>query len=139
MRSPQLVVYEHEHWVADLLRGTAGTWGWTLRELRDGDALVRTLVAGGPAVVVLEVGRDLERDLAMLGRVAAAWPEAAVVAVLNVVSPELAGLAWELGAVWVFGPPQPRDALLPLVLALMESARPPRDGTRAGPAEGGHD
>ena len=36
---------------------------------------------------------------------------------------ELAGLAWDLGAAYVLAPPQPRDALLSLVLGLMETAR----------------
>ncbi len=131
MRAPHLVVYEADRWMADLLRGTAGTWGWTLREVRQPDACLRGLRNGGPAVMVLELGRDLAADLALLARVARTCPWTAIVAVQNVISPELSGLAWDLGAAWVFAPPHPRDALLPLVLALMETAAPAAPGDEA--------
>ena len=45
------------------------------------------------------------------------------IAVSNVAGDELAGLAWDLGAAYVLTPPQPRDALLSVVLGLMETAR----------------
>jgi hypothetical protein len=123
MRAPQIVVYESERWIAELLSGTAEVWQWPLRELRDESALVRALRQGGPSVLVVEVGGDVERDLALLGRLTWLCPEARAVAVCSLASAELTGLAWDLGATYVLAPPLPRDALLPVVLGLMEAAR----------------
>jgi hypothetical protein len=123
MRAPQIVVYESERWIAELLRGTAEVWQWPLRELRDEAALVRALRQGGPSVLAFEVGPDMERDLSLFGRLTWLCPEATAIAVSNVASDELAGLAWDLGASYVLAPPQPRDALLSVVLGLMETAR----------------
>ena len=123
MRAPQIVVYESERWIADLLRGTAEVWQWPLRELRDEAAVVRALRQGGPSVLAFEVGADVESDLALFGRLTWLCPEAAAIVVSNVASEELAGLAWDLGATYVLAPPQPRDALLSVVLSLMEAAK----------------
>jgi hypothetical protein len=123
MRTPQVVVYESERWIAELLRGTAEVWQWPLRELRDEAAILRALRQGGPSVLAFEIGADVERDLSLLGRLTWLCPEATTIAVSNVAGDELAGLAWDLGAAYVLAPPQPRDALLPIVLGLMESAR----------------
>lgn len=123
MRSPQIVVCESGRGLADLLRGTAEVWQWPLRELRDEAALLRALRQGGPSVLVVEVGRDVERELSLLGRLTWLCPEATTVAVSSVAGADLVGLAWDLGADYVLAPPQPRDALLPVVLRLMETAR----------------
>jgi hypothetical protein len=122
MRAPQIVVYETERWIAELLRGTAEVWRWPLRELRDESALVRALCQTGPSVLVFEIGGDVERDLALLSRLTWLCPEAMTVAVPNAAGAELTGLAWDLGADYVLAPPLPRDALLPVVLGLMETA-----------------
>ena len=135
MRSPQIVVYESERWAAELLRATAEIWQWALRELRDEAAIVRALHQGGPSVLAFEVGGDLKRELALLGRLTWLCPEASTVAVSSVTSTELAGLAWDLGADYVLAPPLPRDALLPVVLGLMETANQesgPMVGTEDG-------
>jgi DNA-binding NtrC family response regulator len=133
MRAPQLVIYARDGDIAELLRGTAGTWKWTLRELRQTEAIVRALRASGPAILVLELSRDLESDLALLERVTRLCPETAVVVVSTTASDALAGMAWDLGATYVLTPPQPHEALLPIVLRLMESARP--DTAEAAPHE----
>ncbi len=81
-----------------------------------------------PQIIVYESERwaaDLERDLALLGRLTWLCPEAHTVAVSQVASAELTGLAWDLGADYVLAPPLPRDALLPVVLGLMETANTP--------------
>ncbi len=121
MRAPQIVVYESDRWAAELLRGTAEVWQWPLRELRDEAAIVRAL-QGGRSVLVLEIGGDLERDLALLARLTWLCHAACAVVVTQTASAELAGLAWDLGADYVLAPPLPRDALLPVVLRLMETA-----------------
>jgi DNA-binding response OmpR family regulator len=123
MRTPQIVVYESDRGLAEMLRGTAEVWGWPLRELRDEAALLRALRQGGPSVLVMEIAGDIERDLSLLDRLTWLCPEVRAIAVSNVASEELVGLAWELGAAFVLAPPQPRDILLPLVLGLMETAK----------------
>jgi hypothetical protein len=122
MRSPQLIVYESDRWIADLLRGTAEMWQWTLRELRDEEACLRALRQGGPAIIVVEVSHNLEHDLPLIEQFGGLSPEAALIAVLGVSQLELLGLVWDLGATYVLAPPTPRDSLLTLVLGLMESA-----------------
>jgi hypothetical protein len=123
MRTPQIVVYESDRSLAELLGGTAEVWRWPLRELRDEAAILRALSQGAPSILVMEIGSNVERDLALLGRLTWLCPEARAVVVCSPASPELAGLAWDLGAAFVLGPPQPRDLLLPLVLGLMETAK----------------
>ena len=123
MRMPQIVVYESDRGLAEMLRGTAEVWGWPLRELRDEAALLRALRQGGPSVVIIEIAGDIERDLALLGRLTWLCPEATAIAVTQAAGAELVGLAWDLGADFVLAPPQPRDALLSVVLGLMETAR----------------
>ncbi len=123
MRAPQIVVCESDRWAAELLRGTAEVWQWPLRELRGEAAIVRALSQGGPSVLVLEIGGDLERDLALLGRLTWLCPAASTVVVTQAASAELTGLAWDLGADYVLAPPLPRDALLPVVLGIMETAK----------------
>src|SRR5947209_3821929 len=115
MRTPQIVVHESERWIAELLRGTAEVWRWPLRELRDEAALLRALRQGGPSLLVVEIGPDVERDLTLLGRLTWLCPETRAIAVSGVASEPLSGLAWDLGAAFVLAPPQPRDALLPVV------------------------
>jgi hypothetical protein len=121
VRSPQIVVYESERWIAELLHGTAEVWQWPLRELRDADDILRALRAGGPSVLVVEIGRDVAHDLALLDRLVWLCPDALTVAVINAASAELTGIAWDLGADYVLAPPQPRDALLAVVLGMMEA------------------
>ena len=135
MRSPQIVVYEAERWIAELLRGTAEVWQWPLRELRDEAAIVRALRQGGPSLLAFEVGADAERDLSLFGRLTWLCPEATAIAVTQAAGAELVGLAWDLGADYVLAPPLPRDALLPVVLGLMETANQesgPMVGTEDG-------
>jgi DNA-binding NtrC family response regulator len=123
MRSPQLVVYESESWIADLLRGTAGIWKWTLRELRQDTACLRVLRQGGPSVFVLELRQDLEPGLTLLERVTRLCPETASIVAASSSESRLTALAWDLGATYVLAPPHPRDALLTVVMHLMEAAQ----------------
>jgi DNA-binding response OmpR family regulator len=123
MRSPQLVVCETDRWIAELLHATAAMWKWSLRELRQPDACVRALRRGGPGVMVLELSRHPDDGLALLERVAWLCPDTPVVVVSGAADDELTGLAWDLGADYVVAPPQPREAVLPVVVGLMETAR----------------
>ncbi len=83
------------------------------------ETCLRLLARGGPAVLVLKAGRDLERELALLERAVWLYPDAPVVLAADGDRPELAGLAWDLGAAYVLLPPQPRERLPEIVAGLM--------------------
>ena len=119
MYHPQLLVYEGDGRLAALLRPLAEANKWSLREPRQLGACLRLLRRGGPGVLVLQAGRDLEREFALLERVAWFFPDTAAVLVGDSEHASLAGLAWDLGAAYVLFPPQPRDTLSEVVTGLM--------------------
>ena len=57
MRHPQIVVFESDSLLARQLQETATANAWLLRESRQTPACMKLLRAGGPAVLVLRVGR----------------------------------------------------------------------------------
>ncbi len=118
MRQAQILVYEGDSRLADLLRGRAEQHGWRLRELRHASAVLDVLREGGP-VLVLKLGRDLFEELSLLEQVQWAWPETAVVVISNADHPELTALLWELGAAVVLVPGDPLSDLPELVTGLM--------------------
>ena len=125
MRHPQVLVYERDGLLANLLRRTGKTGqarkptDWALREPRRLETCLRLLSRGGPSLLVLEVGHDLERELTLLERVSWLHPETATVVVGDAEDAALAGLAWDLGASYVLFPPLLRDQLLDVIDALM--------------------
>jgi hypothetical protein len=121
MRHPQIVVYEKDGRLKRLLEQTAEGRRWALREPRQAEACLRLLAEGGPSVLVVKAGRDLERELELLGR-ARRLPATAAVLVLDGGPAAPAGLAWDLGADYVLVPPQPTDRLPEVVAALMPDA-----------------
>jgi hypothetical protein len=122
MRYPQLVIFEGDGRLAALLRPAAEAGAWALREPRQAGACLRLLGRGDPAVLMLRIGRDLERELTLLERATRLHPEAACVVVAEGDHARLAGLAWDLGAAFVVTPPVPRDVLPDLVGALLRPA-----------------
>jgi DNA-binding response OmpR family regulator len=123
VRLPQLLIYEGDGRLAALLRETAEARRWSLREPRQLAACLRLLRRGGPAVLVVRVGRNLEREMTLVERAHAFFPDVAIVVVGDRDQAPLAGLAWDLGADLVVFPPLPRDGLPEMVLGLMESTR----------------
>ncbi len=124
MRRAQVVVYEHDGRLTALLRQRAGAHGWWLREVHHAGACLR-LVRRGAGVLVLRTGRDLERELLLLERVARLAPDTDVLVVGDADSAALVGLAWDLGARHVLLPPQPREQLPELVEWLMRPTDAP--------------
>jgi hypothetical protein len=118
MRQAQILVYEVDGRLAQLLRPVAEAHGWRLRELRHAEAVPEVLREGGP-VLVLKLGRDLYEELALLERVSWGWPETAPVVVSNADHPELTALLWDLGAAAVLLPTDSLAALPELVVGLM--------------------
>ena len=124
MRHPQLLVYESDGRLAGLLRPLADKHKWLLREPRQLSACLRLFGRGGPGVLVLRAGRNVERELAALEQVSWLYPDAATVLVGEGDQAWMSGLAWDLGATYVLLPPQVRERLPDLVKGLMERYQP---------------
>ena len=116
---PQIVVYESDSRLKLQLEPLIEQRRWVLREVRRPDVCLRCLARGGPAVLVIRAGGDLDRELNLLERATWLYPDAPAVLVADGDQPELAGLAWDLGAACVLLPPQPRERLSEIVAALM--------------------
>jgi hypothetical protein len=121
MRHPQILVYEKDGLLANLLR-RAKPGEWSLREPRQLESCLRLLRGGHPSVLVLKVGTDLERELLLLERVSWLYPDTATVVVGDAENAVLAGLAWDLGAAYVHFPPLPREHLPDVVTGLLRAA-----------------
>src|SRR5262245_40988321 len=124
MRFPQLVVFEADGRVAALLQPVAEENAWSLREPRRVESCLKLLArgSGGPSVVVIRAGRDLEKELLLLDSVHQRFPEVAVVLITESDHARLIGLAWDLGATYVVvgsSVAKLRERLFELVPALM--------------------
>jgi DNA-binding NarL/FixJ family response regulator len=121
MRLPQVLIHERDGRLAVLLRAVLQERGlrWPVREPRDLAGCLRLLQRGGPAVLIVRAGRDLEGELTLLERVAWLHPEAATVFVGDEEHQTLAGVVWDLGARYVLLPPQSRELLPAVVIGLM--------------------
>ena len=119
MRYPQVVVFEGDGRLAALLRPLAEGRRWPLREPRQLAPCLRLLARGGPAVVVIRAGRDLEREFTLLERLRWLFPEVRLLVVTDGDHPALAGLAWDLGADCVLSPHSARELLPDVVAGLM--------------------
>jgi DNA-binding NtrC family response regulator len=133
MRYPQILVYEKDTHLADALRPLAQARQWTLREPRRPDACIRLLRRGGPGVLVVRFGRDVEGEMELLEEVSRLAPDTQTIVVDETDNALLAGLAWDLGATCVLTPPHPGERLPEVVGSLMtalagESVPPPVEG-----------
>ncbi len=124
MHLPQVLVFEIEGRLANLLRPVVEERRWSLREPRRMETCLQHLQRGGPGVVVIRMGPDLERELSLLERVTSLHPGAPAIVVGESDHPGLASLAWDLGASYVLVPPQPRDLLPEVVVGLMAAVLP---------------
>jgi DNA-binding response OmpR family regulator len=120
MRQAQILVYESDGKLAQLLRGGVEQRGWRLRELRHAEAVPEVLREGA-AALVLKFGRDLFDELSLLEQVAWAWPETATVVVSNADHADLTALVWDLGAYYVLRPSDSIAYLPDLIHGLMDS------------------
>ena len=119
MRYAQVLLYENDTLLTTMLEERARQERWSLRHPRDYAECRELLCRGGPAVLVVRLGRDLEFELSLLERVASLYPDVGTVVVGEAVHAALAGLAWDLGAAYVLFPPQSRDTLSEVVTGLM--------------------
>jgi hypothetical protein len=124
MRLPQLLIYEGDEKLVALLRPLAEERKWALRQPQQSLACLDLLARGGPAVLVLRAGTDLERELTLLDRAVWLCPWVRAVVILEAVHPALEAVAWDLGAAYVHAPPQARELLPEVVAGLLEGRRP---------------
>ncbi len=104
MRHPQVLVYESDGRLAELLRREGKLQRWLVRESRGVEACLRLLARGGPSALVLRMGKDLVREATLLERVMEVFPDTAVIVVLDHDDARLSALTWDLGASFVVSP-----------------------------------
>jgi hypothetical protein len=119
MRLPQVVVYESDGRLAALLRALAERRVWSLREPRQVESCLRLLPGGDPCVLVIKLGRNLEREFELLHSSRRVAPRTSVVVVADTDHSWLSGLGWDLGAACVLVLPRSRETLLEVVATLM--------------------
>jgi hypothetical protein len=119
VRHPQLLLYQADTRLAALLEPVAEAARWRLRKPGDLIECLEVLQRGGPDVLVIRLGRDLEGELVTVERVCRLVPEAAVVVVGEADHAALASLARDLGARFVLFPPMSLDLLPGVVTGLM--------------------
>lgn len=132
MHHPQIVVFERDGRLAQLLAAVAEANRWPLREARQVESCLRILQQPGPSVFVVKVaraqeakkdGRSPDRELDLLARVVWELPNIPTVAVGDVEDAVvLAGLAWDVGVSCALFPPLSRDLLPEIVTGLMRAA-----------------
>jgi hypothetical protein len=95
-RCSQVLTYGIDGILAERLRELAQAQRFWLRETSQFSACQNLVQSSPPSVFVLVLGRNLERELALLEQVHACLPGTATVVVGETDNPALAGLAWEL-------------------------------------------
>src|SRR5215468_2190819 len=102
MRLRQVLVYETDGRIAELLRREGREHSWAIREPRRLESCLRLLGKGGQSVLVCRVGRDMARELKWLEAATWLFPETRVIVVGDTMAPTLGELMWDLGASLVF-------------------------------------
>jgi hypothetical protein len=135
MHHAQLLIYEKDGKLAAQLRPLARERRWLLREVRQPEGCARLLARSGVGVVVVKLGRDLEAELRLVQMIDRRFPSTAVVVVGDSEegaptswgqrAPQLAGLAWDLGARFVLFPPLSPDLLPEILIGLMSPPETP--------------
>ena len=98
--------------------------GCRLRATSQLAACQNLLQTSPPGIFVLRLGRDLERELALLEQVHACLPRTATLVIGEADNPVLAGLAWELGATFALFPPMPVEVITDLIVRILDEAKP---------------
>lgn len=120
MRYPVLLIYESDGMLARILRPLAEKERWLLREPRQIEACLRLVQRASKATIVVKVEPDVEQSLALVRGVFEHDSALPIIAVMDRANPELAGIAWHLGASFVLSPPLAREQLPGLVESLMK-------------------
>lgn len=119
MRFPQLLIFEADGRLTASLQPLADELGLSPRQVQQPEACRRALRRGGPNVLLLRAGRDLDREFALLDEVSRTTPETRIFVVLDQDDARLRGLAWDLGASYVLPLSRSRDLLPDLVRGMI--------------------
>jgi len=140
MRYPQVLVYENDTLLTAMLEEKADAGKWSLRHPRDLAECLALLRRGGPSVLVVRVGRNLEFELSLVERVSGLFPDVGTVVVGEAAHAPLAGPAWDLGAAYVLMLPQPGEMLAEVVAGLLAKGSGVRsqESENQGPGKGSH-
>jgi DNA-binding NarL/FixJ family response regulator len=111
MQQPQIIAYGVEGRLAEQLQEWAQTQRCWAREVQHLQACRNLLRTAAPAVLVLRLGRDVERELALLAQAHELFPATATIVLGDSDNSALAALAWDLGAHYVLFPPTPAETL----------------------------
>ena len=122
MQQTQIVTLGLDGVLAERLRELAQTRRIWLRETSQIGACRNLVESTAPSVLVLVLGRDLEKELALLEQTHAALPETATIVVGETGNPAIEGLAWELGATYVVFPPTPIERVGEIIMRLLEES-----------------
>ncbi|HZZ78446.1 MAG TPA: hypothetical protein VFE62_07995 [Gemmataceae bacterium] len=120
MQLAQVVTYGIDDVLAERLRERAQTRRFRLRETNQ-LAACRNLVQSS-SVLVMVLGRDMERELELLEQVHAALPRTATIVIGESANPLLAGLTWDLGASFALFPPTPLERIGELLERILAEA-----------------
>lgn len=126
MKSPRVVVWAFDDWLATRLREAVSERGWLLLTVRSADAWAKA-AAGGPCVAVVQADLtgDSEKGLSAVSELNRTRPDADVVLVCDVKlndedRPPWTAAALDLGARLVLYPPLTKTVLEDAVIGLME-------------------
>ena len=122
MQQTQVLTYGIEGVLAQRLRELAEARRFWLRETSQYAACRNLVQTSPPTVFALMLGRDLERELALLDEVHTCLRGTAIVAISETDNPVLAGLAWDLGATFVLFPPTPAEVIGEVIERILAAA-----------------
>src|SRR6202045_4917806 len=125
MHRAQVLAFGLEGRLAEDLRELARERALWLREVRHVKTCLNLLLRGGAAVLVLRLGRNLDREMALLEQVTHLFPTTRTIVVGPVDNQPLAALAWDLGAAYVLFPPQPVERIRDVVLGFLPDVQAP--------------
>jgi DNA-binding NtrC family response regulator len=141
MRSPQVIVLEHDGWLAKQLRELAGESRWLVQSARSVDTALSLARRRQPTVLVIqfEASEDKPDRLGLIAEAHRVAPDVPVVAIADVKLPDAERTAWtaallDLGARYVLFPPLTKPVLEDAVSGLMAAAVRRMIGEAAPPA-----
>ena len=123
MQRAQLLAFGLEGRLADILRELAREREVWLREVRHIRTCLNLVRQGGAGALVLRLGKNLDREMALLEQVTHLFPTTATIVVGPADNQPLAALAWDLGAAYVLFPPQPVESIREVVLGFLNSQK----------------
>jgi DNA-binding NarL/FixJ family response regulator len=122
MQQTQIITYGIAGVLAERLREFAQIRRVWLRETSQLAACQSLVSATTPAVFIMVLGSELERELTLLEKTHAALPGTAIIAVGEADNPALAGLACDLGATYAVFPPTPMEAITEILNRVLEES-----------------